>query len=79
MPTEMIGLINKEPILVKINDDGRSAIGISDPYKDTKFLIKEIMLGMGKYRKSIPFTRYFLQSDMECNAEIIKGNKIRII
>lgn len=75
----MIGLINQEPILVRINSDGKSAIGISDPYKDAKFFIKEIMLGMGKYRKPIPYTRYFLQADMECKAEIIKSNKIRII
>lgn len=71
--------IKLEIIDVIIQEDGKSAIGVMYPNKDTKFKIQEIMLGIGPMRKSVPWTQNFLKENTECIAEILDNGRLRII
>lgn len=72
-PTEII-----EVVITK-DKDGITANCISRPYKDHKFKIQEIMLGVEKNRLPVKYTKGFLSPQTECRAEILKNGKLRII
>lgn len=72
-------MIELEITEVVISSDGKSAIGLRPPHKNTKFKIQEIMLGAGYNRKAIPWTKAFIYASTECRAEILENGKIRII
>lgn len=68
-----------EVIDVMIHEDGKSAVGIMYPHKDTKLKIQEIMLGSGSMRKCLLWTDKFLKKDTECRAEILENGRLRIV
>lgn len=57
----------------------RKAEEINSQYKGREFIIQEIILGVGKMRKEVPYTTQFLSYGYECKAVIISPGKIRIL
>lgn len=57
----------------------RNAEEVYSEHKGREFIVEEIMLGEGKFRKPIKYTNQFLSYGYECRAVVLSPGKIRII